>query len=98
MVSDLHDNPALLRVVAIDMRDFITYCAEHGCAAEVTSYFFPPVTSEYLLELKRHAFVSGVPISGTAVDVTGVTRTLGANGAFTNPFYLTPCPTGNATW
>ncbi|HEU5285132.1 MAG TPA: TonB-dependent receptor, partial [Sphingomicrobium sp.] len=37
------------------------------------------------------------PISGTAVDVTGVTRTLGANGAFTNPFYLTPCPTGNAT-
>ena len=37
------------------------------------------------------------PISGTAVDVAGVTRNLSANGAFTNPFYLTPCPTGNAT-
>lgn len=37
------------------------------------------------------------PISGTAVDVTGVTRTLGANSAFTNPFYLTPCPAGNLT-
>ncbi|MEA3081265.1 MAG: iron complex outerrane recepter protein, partial [Sphingomonadales bacterium] len=37
------------------------------------------------------------PISGTAVDVAGVTHNLGANGAFTTPFYLTPCPTGNAT-
>jgi sugar phosphate isomerase/epimerase len=54
----------------IDMRDFISYCAEHNCAAEVTSYYFPPVTSEYLLDLKRHAFLSGVPISGTAVGNT----------------------------
>lgn len=37
------------------------------------------------------------PISGTAIDETGVPRTLGRNGAFANPFYLTPCPTGNAT-
>ena len=37
------------------------------------------------------------PISGTAVDINGVTHNLGANGAFTNTFYLTPCPTGNAT-
>ena len=37
------------------------------------------------------------PISGTAIDSAGVTHNLGANGAFTNTFYLTPCPTGNAT-
>ena len=37
------------------------------------------------------------PISGSAVDANGVSHTLGANGAFKNTFYLTPCPTGNAT-
>lgn len=37
------------------------------------------------------------PISATAVDVAGVTHNLGANGAFAAPFYLTPCPAGNAT-
>jgi iron complex outermembrane receptor protein len=37
------------------------------------------------------------PISGTAVDTTGVTRNLGANGALANIFYLTPCPAGNLT-
>ncbi len=36
------------------------------------------------------------PISGSAVDVNGVTHGLGANGSF-NPIYLTPCPAGNAT-
>ena len=30
-------------------------------------------------------------------DITGVGRALGANGAFTNPFFLTPCPANNAT-
>lgn len=54
----------------IDMFDFVTYCAEHNCAAEVTSYYFPPVTDEYLLNLKRHAFLHGVPISGSAVGNT----------------------------
>ena len=37
------------------------------------------------------------PISGTAVDVEGVSRSLGRNGAFSAPFFLTPCPAGNAT-
>ena len=37
------------------------------------------------------------PISGSAVDVSGVTHNLSANQAFTTPYYLTPCPTGNAT-
>ena len=30
-------------------------------------------------------------------DVTGVGHNLGANQAFTTPYYLTPCPTGNLT-
>jgi sugar phosphate isomerase/epimerase len=55
----------------IDMFQFIDYCAEHECAAEVTSYYFPAkVTDDYLLQLKRHAFLRGVPISGTAVGNT----------------------------
>ena len=32
-----------------------------------------------------------------APDETGALQTLGANGAFSAPFFLTPCPTGNAT-
>jgi len=52
----------------IDMLQFIDYCAEHDCAAEVTSYYFPAkITDEFLLNLKRHAFLRGVPISGSAV-------------------------------
>jgi sugar phosphate isomerase/epimerase len=55
----------------IDMMQFIDYCAAQSCAAEVTSYFFPAkVTDDYLLQLKRHAFLRGVPISGTAVGNT----------------------------
>jgi sugar phosphate isomerase/epimerase len=53
----------------MDMMRFVDYCAEQGCdGAEVTSYYFPKeLTTEYLLELKRHAFLRGVEISGTAV-------------------------------
>lgn len=55
----------------IDMLAFIDYCAEHGCAAEVTSYYFPAkLTQEFLLKVKRHAFTRGVPISGTSVGNT----------------------------
>ncbi|AOR79706.1 TonB-dependent receptor plug domain-containing protein [Novosphingobium resinovorum] len=36
-------------------------------------------------------------VSSTAVDSNGVVRNQGANGAFNNTFYLTPCPAGNAT-
>ena len=52
-----------------DLFDFIDYCADHGCAgAELTSYFFPPeFDDDYLLKLKRHAYLRGVAVSGTAV-------------------------------
>ena len=36
-------------------------------------------------------------ISTSAVDVAGNVHALGPNGAFANPFYLTPCPAANAT-
>jgi sugar phosphate isomerase/epimerase len=56
----------------IDLLQFVDYCADHGCAgAEVTSYYFPPnVTEDYLLKLRRHAFLRGIEISGTAVGNT----------------------------
>lgn len=51
-----------------DMFKFIDYCAAHGCdGAEVTSYFFAEETDDYLLRLRRHAFLRGVAISGTAI-------------------------------
>jgi sugar phosphate isomerase/epimerase len=53
----------------ITMLDFVDYCADQGCdAAEVTSYYFPqPLTSDFLLEVKRRAFHRGIALSGTAV-------------------------------
>jgi sugar phosphate isomerase/epimerase len=53
----------------LDLLQFIDFCADHACdGAELTSYYFPPdPTDEYLLELKRHAFLRGVAISGSAV-------------------------------
>lgn len=55
----------------IDYFQFIDYCAEHDVAAEVTSYYFPKdVGNDFLLKLKRHAFLKGVALSGTAVGNT----------------------------
>lgn len=54
---------------SLDMFGFVDYCAEHGCqGAEVTSYYFPKdVDNDWLLRLRRHAFLRGIPLSGTAV-------------------------------
>ena len=53
----------------LDMFGFIDYCADQGIAgAELTSYYFPvEPTDEYLLQVRRHAFLRGVAISGTSV-------------------------------
>mgnify|MGYP006115044467 FL=1 len=53
----------------MDMFKFIDFCADHGCdGTELTSYFFRHnVTRDYLIALRRHAFLRGVEISGTAV-------------------------------
>ena len=49
--------------------DFIDWCADHNVpGAEVTSYFFPPdVDNAFLLEVRRHAYLRGVQLAGTAV-------------------------------
>ncbi len=49
--------------------DFIDWCADNNVpGAEVTSYFFPPNVDEaFLLEVKRHAYLRGVQLAGTAV-------------------------------
>jgi sugar phosphate isomerase/epimerase len=54
---------------ALDMFKFIDFCADNGCAgAELTSYYFPKeLTAEYLVQIRRHAFLRGVAVSGTAV-------------------------------
>ena len=52
----------------ISMVDFIRYCAQLGLSgAELTSYYFEDDTKEYFLNLKKHAFLHGITISGTAV-------------------------------
>jgi sugar phosphate isomerase/epimerase len=51
-----------------DMFKFIDYCAAHDCeGAEITSYFFDSESDDYMIKLKRHAFLRGVGISGTAI-------------------------------
>jgi len=56
----------------IDLFQFIDFCAEHGCqGTELTSYYFPAsVDAGFLLKVKRHAFLRGIAISGTAVGNT----------------------------
>jgi sugar phosphate isomerase/epimerase len=57
---------------AMDLLDFVNYCADHGCdGAELTSYYFPPNADKaFFLKLKRQAFLRGVSISGSAVGNT----------------------------
>lgn len=53
----------------ITLEDFVDYCADQGCdGTELTSYYFPAgFGADYLLKLRRHAFLRGVEISGSAV-------------------------------
>lgn len=56
----------------IELPAFIDFAADQGCdGVELTAYYFPKtVTREYLLKLKRQAFLRGVTISGSAVGNT----------------------------
>src|SRR5436190_24077053 len=53
----------------ITLFDFVDFCADQGCrGTELTSYYFPsPVGPDYLVKLKRHAFLRGIEISGGAI-------------------------------
>ena len=52
-----------------DLFQFVDYCADQGLdAAELTAYYFPDnPDTDYLINLKRHAFLRGVEISGSAI-------------------------------
>lgn len=52
----------------IDLFKFIDFCAEQGLpGTELTSYYFPqPLTDEYLIKIRRHCFLRGIAVSGTA--------------------------------
>lgn len=53
----------------ITLENFVDFCADQGCVGtELTSYYFPEgFGRDYLVQLKRHAFLRGVAISGSAV-------------------------------
>lgn len=53
----------------LDMFSFLDYCAAHNVpGAELTSYYFKPDPDDaYLTQVRRHAHLKGVTISGTAV-------------------------------
>ncbi|MEG3159009.1 TonB-dependent receptor [Sphingomonas sp. LB2R24] len=56
-------------------------------------YFF----GNYAENKGNQSFNYRASVSSTAVDTNGVVRNQGANGAFNNTFFLTPCPAGSAT-
>lgn len=53
----------------LDLFQFVDYCADQGLdAAEITAYYFPEnPNTDYLIKLKRHAFLRGIAISGSAI-------------------------------
>ena len=57
----------------MDMMGFVDYCAEHGGdGAEITSYFLAGEADDRdLLALRRHAFLRGVSVCGTAIGNDG---------------------------
>ncbi|MEG3084392.1 TonB-dependent receptor [Sphingomonas sp. PB2P12] len=61
--------------------------------ADSKLYFF----GNYAASKGNQSFNYRPSVSSTAVDTNGVVRNQGANAAFNNTFFLTPCPTGNAT-
>jgi sugar phosphate isomerase/epimerase len=54
---------------SMDLFDFVNVAADLGLdAIEPTSYYFPAdVDNDYLHRLKRHAFLLGLDVSGTAI-------------------------------
>jgi sugar phosphate isomerase/epimerase len=70
--KDTRDRDAAAGGKKIDLFDFIDFCADNGCeGAELTSYYFPKtIDNAFLVKLRRHAFLRGITISGTAVGNT----------------------------
>lgn len=57
---------------AMTLEEFVDLCAEYGLAGtEVTSYYIPePLPIGYLQRLRRHVFMAGLTVSGTAIGNT----------------------------
>jgi iron complex outermembrane receptor protein len=69
----------------------------YNSAINVTADSKIYVFANYAESRGNQSFNYRAPVSSTAVDTNGVVRNQGANGAFNNTFFLTPCPAGNAT-
>lgn len=69
----------------------------YNSAINVTDNSKIYVFANYAESKGDQSFNYRASVTSTATDTTGVVRTLGANAAFNNTFFLTPCPTGNAT-
>ena len=57
---------------SMTLHDFADECAKMGLdGTELTSYYVPtPVPPGYLQQLRRHAFIQGLTVSGTAIGNT----------------------------
>ena len=61
-----------LRAGTMTLHDVVAFCAEHRVdALDATGYYFPGYPAvpadEYIYDLKRHAFINGIQLSGTGV-------------------------------
>ncbi|MBW6526545.1 TonB-dependent receptor [Sphingomonas sp. RHCKR7] len=71
--------------------------AVYNSAINVTETSKLYVFANYAESKGNQSFNYRASVSSTATDTTGVVRNQGANGAFNNIFFLTPCPAGSAT-
>jgi sugar phosphate isomerase/epimerase len=53
---------------ALDVFKFIDYCASLSVDAEPTTYYFTEDTNEYLMKIRRHAFLRGVSITSAPIS------------------------------
>lgn len=53
---------------ALDIFKFIDYCAAHSVDAEPTTYYFTEDTNDYLMRIRRLAFLRGVSLTGTPIS------------------------------
>ncbi len=61
-------NAKMVPTKATDMFKFIDYCAAQGCdGAELTTYFLGDESDEHMIKLRRHAYLRGIAVSGTAI-------------------------------
>jgi sugar phosphate isomerase/epimerase len=59
---------SLLTAGEMDLEQFLDVCLELGLdGVELTQYYFPEESDEYLHHIKREAFARGLDVSGTAV-------------------------------